>query len=809
MFISSKKNIILVLLFLANLGFTNSQTPLYSGVLVSEPAEVNNIGNANTSRNVTVSNNGIIYVVYTGTNGIKVSKSIDRGQSFLPSVLISSFSAESEIIVNDSGIVFVSWVESGNIMLSRSLDEGLTFSAPVAIGPGFISVHLAVHRNNIYAIDKFGQFVHSNTNNGVGAFNTVTLTMRVFADIRADQNGVLYAPSDNPGLFLSTSTDEGQSFSPLPLSPRGTVFFSSYALSDGPCGTFIFAGGGGSNSTNGYRIDVSDGTSSIINLGENSNFQGRALFADNRGTLIDGYKNSFGELVLSVSNNQGLSFDTPITVAVGGSHNITRNPLYNDVVVVYEQNGQIFLSVYDNLLKSISINESDVPDLVCSGRTFDLNYTLSGSFDVNTVFEAYLSDAFGSFENKIFIGNVISNTDGVISCTIPNSIALSDDYRIQIQSLADCTQSNSVTLEVINPSTASVSSNGSICSGEDAIFTITGTPNSEVSYSGLASTSPNPVILDTTGEAIVTVMSPTSNQTITLDSVSDSGEGCSTVLNESATVQVNPLPEFTLDEQYVLCVNVNGTEVLPAPIIDTFLNPNDYSFEWFLEGSLLSQFRNQPAISPEQPGNYSVEVTNNVTGCISTNNTTTVYESSPPVVSANITSSAFAKPHAIEVEANNSGDFNPISEYEFSINNGFWEMGDGSPGGTYTFTFNQGILIGVNTIKVRDVVGCGETEIEVVVMDYPLFFTPNNDGRNDTWNIVAPQSPINYLATAQIFIYNRYGKLLKQLDPRGSGWDGIFNGRLLPNDDYWFVVNFIDPLDNQFRKFKAHFALKR
>ena len=304
-------------------------------------------------------------------------------------------------------------------------------------------------------------------------------------------------------------------------------------------------------------------------------------------------------------------------------------------------------------------------------------------------------------------------------------------------------------------------------------------------------------------------MSTTSNQTITLDSVSDSSGACSTTLNESATVQVNPLPQFTLDEQYILCVNVNGTEVLPDPIIDTFLNPNDYSFEWFLDGNILPQFNNQSAIAPEQPGDYSVEVINNITGCASTNNVTTVYESSPPVVSANIISSAFAKPHTIEVEAINSADFNPISEYEFSINNGFWELGDGSPGGTYTFTFNQGILIGVNKIRVRDVVGCGETEIEVVVMDYPLFFTPNNDGSNDTWNIVAPQSPINYLATAQIFIYNRYGKLLKQLDPRGSGWNGVFNGRLLPNDDYWFVVNFIDPLDNQSRQFKAHFALKR
>lgn len=797
------------MLFLTLFGVTNSQTPLYSDVLVSEVGAINNIGNANTSRNIYVSNDGIIYVVYTGSNGIKVSKSTNRGQSFLAPVLVTTFDSEPEVIVNDAGIVFVSWVESGNILLSRSTDQGVTFSSPIIIGPGSFSVHLSVFGNNVYAIDKFGREIYSNVNNGLGIFNRVTLTRRVFADVRTDQNGILYLPSDNPTLYLSESTDEGGSFSSITLSPQGRVFFSSYALSDGPCGTFIFAGGGGTNSIFGYKIDVSDGSSTVINLGENFSFQGRTLFADNRGTLIDGYQNAIGELVMQVSNDQGQNFDSPIVIATGDSHNITRNPFYNDVVVVYEESGQVYVSVYDNLLKSVTIVETSLPPVRCIDRTFDLQYTLSGTFPANTLFEAYLSDASGSFENQTLIGSVLSNSDGVISCTVPNNIAVGNGYRIQIQSLVDCTQSNSVSLEIINPPSATVSSVSPICFGQDAVFTITGTPNSEVHFSGVVSTSSNPIILNSTGEAIVTVSSPTTNQTISLDSVNDSGGGCSTALSSTSTVIVNPLPVLSLDEQYVICVNVNGTEVLPAPIIDTFLDPSNYSFEWFLDENILSQFNNQSAIAPTQPGIYRVEVTNNITGCTTTNNVTTVYESSPPIVAANIVTSAFAKRHIIEVETNNNINVNSISEYEFSINNGPWELGDGSPGSNYTFTFNQGILIGVNTIKVRDAIGCGEEEIEVVVMDYPLFFTPNNDGFYDTWNITAPQTPANYLATSQIFIYNRYGKLLKQLDPRGPGWDGVFNGRLLPNDDYWFVVNFIDPLDNQSRQFKAHFALKR
>ena len=58
--------------------------------------------------------------------------------------------------------------------------------------------------------------------------------------------------------------------------------------------------------------------------------------------------------------------------------------------------------------------------------------------------------------------------------------------------------------------------------------------------------------------------------------------------------------------------------------------------------------------------------------------------------------------------------------------------------------------------------------------------------------------------TAVIYIYDRYGKLLKQLNSLSNGWNGILNGNLLPADDYWFrlILN-----DNQV--INGHFSLKR
>ncbi|MCT4628858.1 T9SS type B sorting domain-containing protein, partial [Winogradskyella sp.] len=45
--------------------------------------------------------------------------------------------------------------------------------------------------------------------------------------------------------------------------------------------------------------------------------------------------------------------------------------------------------------------------------------------------------------------------------------------------------------------------------------------------------------------------------------------------------------------------------------------------------------------------------------------------------------------------------------------------------------------------------------------------------------------------------------------PTGQGWDGTYNGSLMPTSDYWFLLEYIEPLTDQRKEFKAHFTLKR
>ena len=219
------------------------------------------------------------------------------------------------------------------------------------------------------------------------------------------------------------------------------------------------------------------------------------------------------------------------------------------------------------------------------------------------------------------------------------------------------------------------------------------------------------------------------------------------------------------------------------------LSGTDYSFEWTLEGTVLAT-ETGPSLTPTQGGTYGVTVTNITSGCNSYDQTD-VIESAPPTLSVTVTTQAFAETHVIEAIATGPG------EYEYSLDNGAWQTS-----GTFT-----DVATGVNphVVTARDMIGCGETSEEVTIMDYPHYFTPNGDGYHDTWNIIGFANQ----PSAKIYIFDRYGKLLKQISPSGDGWNGTYNGNPMPTSDYWFVVEYNDTNSSQRKEFKAHFTLKR
>ncbi|UPT71068.1 MAG: T9SS type B sorting domain-containing protein [Flavobacterium sp. JAD_PAG50586_2] len=160
----------------------------------------------------------------------------------------------------------------------------------------------------------------------------------------------------------------------------------------------------------------------------------------------------------------------------------------------------------------------------------------------------------------------------------------------------------------------------------------------------------------------------------------------------------------------------------------------------------------------------------------------------------------------IQVIGNVTPEFNLITEYFFSeiasqalpnvSDNGISGIWDNpyidNTSGTRTYTF------------IPNPDQCAkEFSTEIRVINYPHYFTPNNDGYHDSWNIWGFTRENN----PKIYIFDRYGKLLKQLNPLIEAWDGTYNGYSIPADDYWFTVAFT--IDGKNREFRAHFSLKR
>lgn len=153
-----------------------------------------------------------------------------------------------------------------------------------------------------------------------------------------------------------------------------------------------------------------------------------------------------------------------------------------------------------------------------------------------------------------------------------------------------------------------------------------------------------------------------------------------------------------------------------------------------------------------------------------------------------------------------------LDSYNIQIN----VLGDGD----YEYALNGGefqddptfldVPPGANSVAINDKNGCGvTTEFPIYVLGYPRFFTPNGDGLNERWNLkgIDPSLGFDY----ELYIFDRFGKLLKQMDQTSNGWDGTYNGKPLPSSDYWFRVQFNRDINGVViaTTSKSHFSLRR
>ncbi|RRJ87357.1 T9SS type B sorting domain-containing protein, partial [Flavobacterium macacae] len=270
--------------------------------------------------------------------------------------------------------------------------------------------------------------------------------------------------------------------------------------------------------------------------------------------------------------------------------------------------------------------------------------------------------------------------------------------------------------------------------------------------------------------------------------------GCPAI--EEFILTVNPLPEpvITDDNNGFICVDFVSGTASPVVLTTNYSTDPGYSFEWYLGADLVGTDPTYTITSiAGATATYGLIVTNLATGCVSEREEIVITRSGAAVITDIQVTNAFTDSQTITVITAGYG------QYEYSLDGGAWQSSNvfyDVPLGV-----SQG---GEHSIEVRDVLGgCDNTgPEEVFLIGYPKYFTPNGDGIHDTWNIVGLYDQPN----AKIYIFDRYGKLIKQLSPSADsqGWDGTMNGSPLPSTDYWFRVEYVE--QGVAKEFRAHFS---
>ncbi|KAB1067230.1 T9SS type B sorting domain-containing protein [Tamlana haliotis] len=239
--------------------------------------------------------------------------------------------------------------------------------------------------------------------------------------------------------------------------------------------------------------------------------------------------------------------------------------------------------------------------------------------------------------------------------------------------------------------------------------------------------------------------------------------------------------EVSSNNQVFFCLNTYPeTITLEAGVLND--SPSHYIYSWST-GAITE------SIQVNEVGTYTVDITD-IYGCYK-NRTITVLPS-------NI--ATFNAIEVLDASNNNTITVSVVGEgtYQYQLNDVNNQI-------TYDYqdsnTF-EGVVPGHYTVAVKDTKNnCGIVNEAVSVIGFPKFFTPNNDGFNDTWQVFGLSGV--YKSDTKILIYDRFGKLLKGLHPQSEGWDGTYKGEKMPSDDYWFSVELADG-----RIYKNHFTLK-
>ncbi|MDP5106895.1 MAG: T9SS type B sorting domain-containing protein, partial [Polaribacter sp.] len=271
-----------------------------------------------------------------------------------------------------------------------------------------------------------------------------------------------------------------------------------------------------------------------------------------------------------------------------------------------------------------------------------------------------------------------------------------------------------------------------------------------------------------TGNSFTT---PILNTTTTYYLEANNSNCNATTRTEITAVVDGTKPEFdVMQNTYVLCNDIGSV------ILETTNEQANYTYVWKKDGEIIAGNTTSNTVSAT--GNYTVSAIS-AAGCTSEEKAIAVINSEISSITKNdfiIVDDAIN--NTIYVNNPNLG----IGNYEFSLDDEF---------GIYrSLGFFENISTGIHTLYIKDALGCGTQEYQFSILAYPKFFTPNEDGDNDIWNLDGYDK--NFYTVSDILIFDRFGNLMYTIDKNSEGWNGDSKNGKSPSNDYWFKATLTD-----------------
>lgn len=234
-------------------------------------------------------------------------------------------------------------------------------------------------------------------------------------------------------------------------------------------------------------------------------------------------------------------------------------------------------------------------------------------------------------------------------------------------------------------------------------------------------------------------------------------------------------PDLIVPDFSYLCdgksINIEATSNLP-----------NVNFEWTLADGSIWEGASQTI---SEVGTYSITAYSE-NGCRSeTRILTVVNPTSPQITGIDI------EGNQIRVKADNNGE----GGMEYSLDGVFWQdsnlFTNLTQGETYTIWVRSG--------------GCMASKETITILGIPNFFSPNNDGVNDTWTIRGLYNSPN----ATLKIFDRYGKIFVETTFKNDYvWDGKYMGRTVPSGDYWYIIQVPSEGIMAEKKYTGHISIR-